>query len=90
MSGGVDSSVAAARAVDAGHDVVGIHLALSAQPGTLRTGARGCCTKEDAADARRWLLECHLQRRWEARDGDAEELMSVGVSYLERLSNDEW
>jgi tRNA-uridine 2-sulfurtransferase len=53
MSGGVDSAVAAARAVDAGHDVVGIHLALSAQPGTLRTGARGCCTKEDAADARR-------------------------------------
>jgi tRNA-specific 2-thiouridylase len=53
MSGGVDSSVAAARAVDAGHDVVGVHLALSAQPGTLRTGARGCCTKEDAADARR-------------------------------------
>ncbi|MGB8961615.1 MAG: tRNA 2-thiouridine(34) synthase MnmA, partial [Pseudonocardiaceae bacterium] len=50
---GVDSSVAAARAVDAGHDVVGVHLALSAQPGTLRTGARGCCTKEDAADARR-------------------------------------
>ena len=53
MSGGVDSSVAAARVVDAGHEVVGVHLALSAQPGTLRTGARGCCTKEDAADARR-------------------------------------
>jgi tRNA-uridine 2-sulfurtransferase len=53
MSGGVDSSVAAARAVDAGHQVVGVHLALSAQPNTLRTGARGCCTKEDAADARR-------------------------------------
>jgi tRNA-specific 2-thiouridylase len=53
MSGGVDSSVAAARALDAGHEVVGVHLALSAQPGTLRTGARGCCTKEDAADARR-------------------------------------
>ena len=33
--------------------MVGVHLALSAQPGTLRTGARGCCTKEDAADARR-------------------------------------
>ena len=34
MSGGVDSSVAAARMVDAGHDVVGVHLALSAAPGT--------------------------------------------------------
>jgi tRNA-specific 2-thiouridylase len=53
MSGGVDSAVAAARAVAAGHDVVGVHLALSEVPATLRTGARGCCSKEDAADARR-------------------------------------
>lgn len=53
MSGGVDSSVAAARMVDAGHDVVGVHLALSSTPGTLRTGSRGCCSKEDSADARR-------------------------------------
>ncbi len=53
MSGGVDSSVAAARMVDAGHDVVGVHLALSSSPGTLRTGSRGCCSKEDAGDARR-------------------------------------
>ena len=53
MSGGVDSAVAAARAVDAGHEVVGVHLALSANPGTLRTGSRGCCSKEDAGDARR-------------------------------------
>lgn len=53
MSGGVDSAVAAARAVDAGHEVVGVHLALSRMPGTLRTGSRGCCTIEDAMDARR-------------------------------------
>ncbi len=53
MSGGVDSAVAAARAVAAGHDVTGVHLALSAEPATLRTGARGCCTREDAGDARR-------------------------------------
>ncbi len=53
MSGGVDSSVAAARMVDAGHDVVGVHMALSSAPGTLRTGSRGCCSKEDAGDARR-------------------------------------
>lgn len=51
MSGGVDSSVAAARAVDAGHEVVGVHLALSRMPGTLRTGSRGCCTIEDSRDA---------------------------------------
>lgn len=53
MSGGVDSAVAAARAVDAGHDVVGVHLALSETPAALRGGARGCCSKEDAGDARR-------------------------------------
>jgi tRNA-specific 2-thiouridylase len=53
MSGGVDSAVAAARAVDAGHDVTGVHLALAEAPATLRTGARGCCTVEDARDARR-------------------------------------
>ncbi|MHA6800935.1 tRNA 2-thiouridine(34) synthase MnmA [Bounagaea algeriensis] len=53
MSGGVDSAVAAARAVEAGHEVVGVHLALSAKPGTLRSGARGCCTVEDSRDARR-------------------------------------
>ncbi len=53
MSGGVDSAVAAARAVEAGHEVVGVHLALSRAPGTLRTGSRGCCTIEDSMDARR-------------------------------------
>jgi tRNA-specific 2-thiouridylase len=53
MSGGVDSAVAAARAVDAGHEVVGVHLALSRNAGTLRTGSRGCCTIEDSMDAQR-------------------------------------
>ena len=42
MSGGVDSAVAAARAVDAGHEVVGVHLALSSNPQKYRSGARGC------------------------------------------------
>ena len=53
MSGGVDSATAAARAVEAGHDVTGVHLALSQNPQSYRTGARGCCTIEDARDARR-------------------------------------
>jgi tRNA-specific 2-thiouridylase len=53
MSGGVDSAVAAARAAEAGHDVTGIHLALSRNPASYRSGARGCCTLEDANDARR-------------------------------------
>ncbi|WP_285774007.1 tRNA 2-thiouridine(34) synthase MnmA [Microtetraspora sp. NBRC 13810] len=53
MSGGVDSAVAAARIAEAGHDVTGVHLALSANPQSYRTGARGCCTVEDSRDARR-------------------------------------
>src|SRR6202167_4418767 len=53
MSGGVDSATAAAPAGGAGHQVTAVHLALSANPGSYRTGARGCCTLEDARDARR-------------------------------------
>ena len=52
LSGGVDSAVAAARAVDAGHEVVGVHLALSRASSS--TGAsKGCCSIADAQDARR-------------------------------------
>ena len=40
LSGGVDSAVAAAKAVEAGHDVVGVHMALSSQPAQCRIGSR--------------------------------------------------
>jgi tRNA-specific 2-thiouridylase len=53
LSGGVDSAVAAALAVEQGHDVTAVHLALSEAPATLRTGSRGCCSREDARDAAR-------------------------------------
>lgn len=53
MSGGVDSSVAAARAMEAGHEVIGVHLALSRDPQAVRESSRGCCSLEDSADARR-------------------------------------
>jgi tRNA-specific 2-thiouridylase len=56
MSGGVDSSVAAARMVDQGHEVVGVHLALSRSSSSSNSpgrGSRGCCTLDDARDARR-------------------------------------
>jgi tRNA-specific 2-thiouridylase len=33
--------------------VTGVHLALSRNPASFRSGARGCCTLEDARDARR-------------------------------------
>jgi len=53
VSGGVDSAVAASRMVAAGHDVTAVHLALSSNPQTFRSGARGCCSLEDSRDARR-------------------------------------
>lgn len=53
MSGGVDSAVAAARVIDEGHEVVGIHLALSRKSHADTAGSRGCCTLDDARDARR-------------------------------------
>ena len=53
LSGGVDSAVAAARVLDAGHDVVGVHMALSRSRAEHRSGSRGCCSIEDASDARR-------------------------------------
>lgn len=53
MSGGVDSAVAAARLVSEGHEVTGVHLALSKNPESYRSGSRGCCSLEDSHDARR-------------------------------------
>lgn len=53
MSGGVDSCVAAARIKAAGYDAVGVHMALNRDPEQTRVGSRGCCTVEDAFDARR-------------------------------------
>lgn len=53
MSGGVDSAVATARLVEAGHEVTGVHLALSRNPELYRSGSRGCCSLADANDARR-------------------------------------
>jgi tRNA-uridine 2-sulfurtransferase len=52
MSGGVDSSVAAALLARAGHDVVGLSMQLYDQSGgELRFGS--CCTLDDLSDARR-------------------------------------
>ena len=51
MSGGVDSSVAAARLARAGHDVIGLSMQLYDHSGDARFGS--CCTIDDLHDARR-------------------------------------
>jgi tRNA-specific 2-thiouridylase len=66
MSGGVDSSVAAALLRDAGHEVVGVFMRLGSpgesldelipgdacDVGKVRIGKQGCCSVGDAEDAR--------------------------------------
>jgi tRNA-uridine 2-sulfurtransferase len=51
MSGGVDSSMAAALLCEEGHDVTGVHLKMADTPSGLP--GKGCCTLDDARDARR-------------------------------------
>jgi len=51
MSGGVDSSVAAALLTEQGHEVIGLSMQLYDQSGGEKFGS--CCTLDDLHDARR-------------------------------------
>jgi tRNA-specific 2-thiouridylase len=60
MSGGVDSSVAAALMIDAGAEVVGVTLKQWEGPdGEMPTS--GCCTLSDAEDARRVCAQLGIE-----------------------------
>jgi tRNA-specific 2-thiouridylase len=52
MSGGVDSSVAAALLARAGHEVVGVTMDLGEGSGRERSSTKKCCGLPDAEDAR--------------------------------------
>jgi tRNA-specific 2-thiouridylase len=54
----VDSAVAAARLVAAGHAVVGVHLRTGVEDASGAAGGRSCCGADDARDAR--AVAAHL------------------------------
>ncbi|MEO8207479.1 MAG: tRNA 2-thiouridine(34) synthase MnmA [Chloroflexota bacterium] len=73
MSGGVDSSVAAALLADAGHEVVGVWMRLHDVADSISEFKKSCCSLDAAEDARRVAAQLqipfyvlNLEREFEA------------------------
>ena len=73
MSGGVDSSVAAALVAEAGHDVVGVWMRLHDAADSVSEFKKSCCSLDAAEDARRVAAQLdipfyvlNLEREFEA------------------------
>ncbi len=61
MSGGVDSSVAAALLVEQGYEVIGMMMRLWSEPGRgVAAPVNRCCTPDQMADARRVADQLHI------------------------------
>ena len=80
MSGGVDSSVAAALAKQAGWEVLGVTMKLWKGPGGEAPTA-GCCTVSDAEDARR--VAAHLDIPYYVWDYTAEFMSGVVDGFID-------
>lgn len=82
LSGGVDSAVAAARLVDAGHAVTAFHLAMARTPAGV--GARGCAVPGALEDAEHvaQLLGIELQV-WDFSSRFRSEVIDYFVSEYE-------
>ena len=80
MSGGVDSSVAAALACQSGWEVLGVTMKLWKGPGGEAPTA-GCCTVADAEDARR--VAAHLDIPYYVWDYTAEFMSGVVTTFID-------
>jgi len=63
MSGGVDSSVAAAKLLESGFKVVGVTMKLWDNPPGVNYPARGCCSQQDVDDAKSVAKELGFQHQ---------------------------
>ena len=66
MSGGVDSSVAAALLAEEGHDVIGLSMQLYDQR-EGRAAFGSCCSLDDLYDARRVAALIGITMEWLVR-----------------------